>query len=349
MEASVPPKTIEWLGDAVRIIDQTKLPAELVFKETRDYRELARSIRRLEVRGAPAIGVAAAMGIALAALESGSKSPSGLGEDIRRAGAFLASTRPTAVNLAWAVERMLAVLDKSDVDGTPGLTRRLVEEALAIFDEDRELSRKIGENGARLIKDGYGVLTHCNAGGLATAQYGTALAIVYAAVESGKNVRVFAGETRPLLQGARLTAWELMARGVDVTLICDSAAASVMAAGRVDCVVVGADRIARNGDVANKVGTFPLALAARHHELPFYVAAPYSTLDRSLESGADIPIEERDGREVTEVMGRRTAPDGVRVMNPAFDVTPQRLVTAIVTNRGIHRPPYDVSLFGGSA
>lgn len=340
------PRTIEWLGDRVRYIDQTRLPGELILKETSDYRELAESIRRLEVRGAPAIGVAAGMGVALAALESPARAFEQLREDIAKAARHLASTRPTAVNLRWAVERMLSAFDGRAGEDVADVRRRLVEEAIAIFEEDRALSRAIGEHGAALIDDGDGILTHCNAGGLATAEYGTALAVIYAAHEQGKSLRVFADETRPLLQGSRLTAWELRQRGIDVTVLCDSAAASAMRRGWIDKVIVGADRIAGNGDVANKVGTFPLALAARHHSIPFYVAAPASTLDPSLATGGEIPIEERDPLEVACVAGVRVAPEGVKVFNPAFDVTPAEFVTAIVSDRGVHRPPYARSLFG---
>ncbi len=345
------PKTIDWLGDRVRLIDQTRLPLELVFKETRDYRELAESIRRLEVRGAPAIGVAAALGIALAGLESGASDATELANDVESAAELLVSTRPTAVNLKWAVERMLQALRSAQAGDAAAARDLLVSEAVAILEEDRELSRRIGENGAQLLHHGDGVLTHCNAGGLATAEYGTALAVIFTAAERGKRLRVFADETRPLLQGARLTTWELLARGIDVTLLCDSAAASAMAKGWIDKVIVGADRIAANGDVANKIGTFPLALAARRHGVPFYVAAPYSTLDLSLASGADVPIEERSPEEVTMIGGRRIAPEGVGVYNPAFDVTPAELVTAIITDVGVMRPPYGVSLAGwdGSA
>jgi methylthioribose-1-phosphate isomerase len=338
-------KTIEWLGETVRLIDQTKLPAELVHIETADYRVIAESIRRLEVRGAPAIGVAAAMGVALAALESSGEDSGAFRERVREAAGVLGGTRPTAVNLAWALERMLAVLDES---GGPNgeVAARLIEEAVSIFEEDRELSKRIGRNGAGLIDDGDGVLTHCNAGGLATAEYGTALAVIFTAVEDGKRVRAFADETRPLLQGARLTSWEFLERGIDVTLLCDSAAASAMSRGWIDKVVVGADRIARNGDVANKIGTFPLALAAGHHGIPFYVAAPFSTLDASVATGADIPIEERAAEEVTDIQGVRVAPRGVGVYNPAFDVTPNELVSAIITDAGVFRAPYGESLFG---
>lgn len=340
-------KTIEWLGDRIRLIDQTRLPHDLVHKELRDYRELAESIRRLEVRGAPAIGVAGALGVALAGLTSGAQDLGGLREDVAEAAELLAATRPTAVNLRWAIGRVLAVLDRDDVVDAYGARHALIDEAKAILEEDRTLSRRIGEHGAGLIEDGDAVLTHCNAGGLATAEYGTALAVVFAAVEQGKRVRVFADETRPLLQGARLTTWELMARGIDVTLLVDGAAASAMARGWIDRVIVGADRIARNGDVANKIGTYPVALAAREHGIPFYVAAPYSTLDPSIATGADVPIEERAADEVTCVGGRRVAPEGVPVFNPAFDVTPAALVSAIITDRGVARPPYGRSLVPG--
>lgn len=341
-------KTIEWLGDRVRLIDQTRLPHELARKEVSDYRELAESIRRLEVRGAPAIGVAGALGVALAALASRAEDLSALRDDVTRAAEHLAATRPTAVNLRWAIDRTLAVLDRDDVGDAYGARQALIKEAKAVLEEDRALSRRIGENGAPLIEDGDGILTHCNAGGLATAEYGTALAVIFAAVEQGKKVRVFADETRPLLQGARLTTWELMARGIDVTLLVDGAAASAMARGWIDRVIVGADRIARNGDVANKIGTFPLALAARQRGIPFYVAAPYSTLDPSIAAGADIPIEERSPEEVTSLGGVRVAPEGVRVFNPAFDVTPAEFVSAIITDRGVARPPYGQSLAPGA-
>ena len=337
-------KTIEWMDGTVRLVDQTRLPWELVFKDVSDHRELADSIRRLEVRGAPAIGVAGAMGVALAAAGSGAGSMDELRSDIQAAAELLTSTRPTAVNLRWAIDRSLHVANDVSIGSKDELRRLLIDEALAIYEEDRELSRMIGRHGADLIADGDGVLTHCNAGGLATAEYGTALAIIYTASEEGKSIHVYADETRPLLQGARLTAWELMRHGIDVTLLCDSAAASVMARGWVNEVIVGADRIARNGDVANKIGTFPLALAAHRHGIPFYVAAPYSTLDPALSTGADIPIEERSAEEVTVIGGLRVAPDSVKVFNPAFDVTPAALVTAIITDLGVFRPPYGPSL-----
>jgi methylthioribose-1-phosphate isomerase len=342
-------KTIEWLGDSVRLIDQTRLPHELVYKETGDYMDIAESIRRLEVRGAPAIGVAAAMGVALAARASGSSDAAALRKDVEEAACVLAATRPTAVNLAWAIERMRRAANEPALTSAEDVVHRLVNEATEIYEEDRALSRRIGAFGSSLIEDGDGVLTHCNAGGLATAEHGTALAVIFAAAEQGKRIRVFADETRPLLQGARLTTWELMQRGIDVTLLCDSAAASAMSRGWVKKVIVGADRIARNGDVANKIGTFPLALAAREHGVPFYVAAPFSTLDPSLADGSAIPIEERGAGEIVEIGGVRVAPEGVRVYNPAFDVTPAGLVSAIITDTGVYTAPFGESLFDGDS
>jgi len=341
------PRTIEWLGDRVRLIDQTRLPGRLVYKETADYRELAESIRRLEVRGAPAIGVAGALGLALAGLASDAGDFDGVRRNVAAAAEYLANTRPTAVNLRWALDRVLERATESAGGVASAFREALVEEAVGLMEEDRELSRRIGCSGAPLLDDGDTVLTHCNAGGLATAEYGTALAVVYAAIEAGKEIRVFADETRPLLQGARLTTWELTQRGIDVTLLVDGAAASAMARGLIDKVVVGADRIAANGDVANKIGTMPLAVAARRFGIPFYVAAPFSTLDPSLSSGAKIPIEERSPDEVTGFGGVRTAPEGVSVYNPAFDVTPAELVGAIITDSGVFRPPYEKTLFGG--
>jgi len=346
MPGPLPVRTIEWLGDRVRFVDQTRLPDELAFVETRDHRVVADAISRLAIRGAPAIGVAAALGVALAALESRAPDAVGLARDVEEAARALESTRPTAVNLRWAVERMRAALRRSAAGGPDAARAALVEEAVAVMEEDRELCGRIGAHGACLIADGDTVLTHCNAGALATAGDGTALAVVYAAAAEGKRVRVFADETRPLLQGARLTAWELQARGIDVTVQCDGAAASAIAGGAVSLVIVGADRIAHNGDVANKVGTLPLAIAAMRYGVPFYVAAPYSTIDPTAATGADIPIEERCADEVVLCGGRRVAPEGVRVRNPAFDVTPADLVTAIVTDRGVLRPPYGASLVG---
>jgi methylthioribose-1-phosphate isomerase len=287
------------------------------------------------------------MGIALAAREHAALPADEFRASVEDAAACLNATRPTAVNLRWAVTRMLKVLRDESLDGSRAATDALTAEAIGIYEEDRELSRRIGEHGAALIEDGDGVLTHCNAGGLATAELGTALAVIFTAVDQGKKIRVFADETRPLLQGARLTTWELMQRGIDVTLLCDSAAASAMRRGWVTKAVVGADRIAGNGDVANKIGTFPVAMAAREFGVPFYVAAPFSTLDSSLASGEEIPIEERDGSEVTDIQGVRVAPEGVKVFNPAFDVTPAALVSAIITDAGVFRAPYGSTLFRG--
>jgi methylthioribose-1-phosphate isomerase len=338
------PRTVDWTGTAVRIIDQTALPAELRHLELKSPEEVAEAIRKLRVRGAPAIGVAAALGVALAVRDC---EDSALEETALGAIELLAATRPTAVNLSWALKRMRRALDAAGRDctagggGAVGPREALLAEALGIMEEDRELCRRMGRNGEPLLKDGDTVLTHCNAGALATAGTGTALAVVYAAVENGKRIRVIADETRPLLQGARLTAWELVARGIDVTVICDSAAAWLMRQGRVNCVLVGADRVAANGDVANKIGSYSLAVAAKEHGVPFYVVCPYSTIDLSLRDGSGIPIEARAGDEVALFCGNRTVPVGARTENPAFDVVPNRLVSAIITEKAVIRPPYE--------
>ena len=343
-------KTVEWVsGPAglvpgrVRFIDQTRLPLDLVYVETADVRELWHAIKTLQIRGAPAIGVAGAMGVAAAA-----QAAAGTAADVARAACeaadYLATSRPTAVNLFWALERMKQAATARAGGRAEDVKQGLAAEAVKIRDEDAAKSRAIGRHGATLLKDGQTVLTHCNAGGLATAEYGTALAPVYVAKEQGRTIRVFADETRPLLQGARLTAWELLQEGIDVTLICDNTAAQVMKERRVDAVLVGADRIAANGDAANKIGTYGVAVAAHAHGIPFYVLAPTTTFDLSLESGDGIPIEHRDGAEVTHGFGRPTAPDGVQVYSPAFDVTPARLITAIVCENGVARPPYKESL-----
>jgi methylthioribose-1-phosphate isomerase len=334
-------KTIEWRADTVRMIDQRLLPAREVVRICRDYRQVADAIRTMVIRGAPAIGVAAAMGVAL-----GLKGFSG--EKARRrfemVAGTLRATRPTAVNLAWALDRMKGVLEQNlHLDENP-LFRRMRDEAIEIYREDIAANRALGRFGAELLGDPVTVLTHCNAGALATAGYGTALGIVRAAREAGKKIAVFADETRPFLQGSRLTAWELRKDRIPVTVIADNMAATVLSKGRVSCVIVGTDRTAANGDVANKIGTYPLAVMARRHGIPFYVAAPLSSIDMNCPSGDAIPIEERDPREVVEFAGRRVAPRGVAVFNPAFDVTPADLVTAIVTERGVARPPYFESL-----
>lgn len=340
--AGRPFRTVQWVGDAasgqLRMIDQTLLPTEFVEIDCDDVESVWWAIKRLSVRGAPAIGVAAAFGAVIGARSRGTADAATVRQSLREAAAHLKTSRPTAVNLFWALDRMEAAADAAPAGTGPELLARLLSEAETIADEDRAMCRAIGRHGAGLIASGDGVLTHCNAGGLATADYGTALAVIFSAHEQGKTLHVFADETRPLLQGSRLTAWELAGRGVDVTVICDSMAAQVMKEGRVQAVVVGADRIAANGDAANKIGTYGVAVLARHHGIPFYVAAPSSTFDLTLADGSGIPIEERDPREVTEGFGLRTAPDGVGVYNPAFDVTPAALITGIVTERGVISP-----------
>jgi methylthioribose-1-phosphate isomerase len=313
---------IRWRGDALELLDQRLLPREVRYVVCRDAHEVAAAIRDMVVRGAPAIGVSAAYGIALASLR---------GDDVAAAGAELRQARPTAVNLMWAVDRML----RANGD--------LVAEAEAMFREDVEANRRIGRNGAALLGASSTVLTHCNAGALATAGYGTALGVVRAAVEAGKKIAVFADETRPYLQGARLTAWELQQDGIDVTLITDNMAGHFFQQGTFDAVVVGADRIAANGDAANKIGTYTVAVLAHAHGVPFYVAAPMTTIDPATKSGADIPIEERSAAEVTTIGGVDIAPVGIAVRHPAFDVTPSRLITAIITDAGVYRAPYDFS------
>jgi len=342
----VPVKTIAWENDSLVILDQTRLPTEERYVVLETVEDVHRAVKRLEVRGAPAIGVAAALGLYVAVRDGSFTTYDSLKKAIRQAADYLASSRPTAVNLTWALERMAAVAERTPGAEPEAVKRALLTEALAILAEDRDTCRAIGRHGQALLADGSSVLTHCNAGGLATVDYGTALGVVYAAVEAGKKIRVFADETRPLLQGARLTAWELEKSGVPVTLICDDMAATVMARGLVDCVITGADRIAANGDTANKIGTYGLAVLAREHGLPFYVAAPLSTFDFSLPTGDGIPIEERDPDEVRRFRGVQTAPAEVDVFNPAFDVTPHRYVTAFITERGVVRPPFGETLKG---
>jgi methylthioribose-1-phosphate isomerase len=334
-------ETIQWTDAGVVMIDQTRLPREEVYVTCRDYREVAEAIRSMVIRGAPAIGVAAAMGVALGMLQA---DPSRLDSELETICATLAATRPTAVNLFWAIDRMKKLYDGIRACSVEEIRRRLVEEARQIRLEDIAINEAIGRHGAPLVPDGKTVLTHCNAGALATAGYGTALGVVRAAIASGKRIDVFADETRPFLQGARLTVWELQHDGIPATLITDNMAGHFLKSGRIGCVVVGADRIAANGDVANKIGTYTVAVLARENGVPFYVAAPVSTLDLSLPSGDRIPIEQRPAAEVTHVFGVAVAPEGVRVENPAFDVTPHRYVTAIVTERGVARPPYTESL-----
>ncbi|HUO08349.1 MAG TPA: S-methyl-5-thioribose-1-phosphate isomerase [Phycisphaerae bacterium] len=336
------PATIQWVGGAeghLEILDQRKLPGEVVTLRLNTVEEVWEAIKTLAVRGAPAIGVAAGFGMVIAARSVPTTSQAALlVQTLETAGRYLKSSRPTAVNLEWAVEYMLGVARAEKGVGVRQLQVRLLEEAQGILRRDAEMCLAIGRNGVDFIRDGGGVLTHCNAGALATADHGTALAIMYEAQRRGLQFKVFADETRPLLQGARLTAWELGASGVDVTLICDNMAGLVMKQGKVDVVIVGADRIARNGDAANKIGTYSVAVLAKAHGIPFVVAAPTNTFDLNLASGAGIPIEERGAEEITEGFGRRTGPMGVKTYNPAFDVVPAGLIAAIVTERGVISP-----------
>src|SRR6266851_868088 len=340
-------KTIEWTNDGVRMLDQRLLPTEETYLMLRSYDEVADAIRKMVVRGAPAIGVSAAMGIALGTNQSVGTSVSDLEDDLGYICEVMSQTRPTAVNLFWAIERMRSTFnrEKALTQDVEELKRRLVAEALAIFDEDISSNRAIGRFGEPLIPDGATVLTHCNAGALATAgDYGTALGVIRGARDAGKRVAVIADETRPFLQGLRLTAWELAKDNIPVTVITDNMAGHVMKEGKIDAVVVGADRIAANGDTANKIGTYMVAVLAKEHNIPFYVAAPITTLDLSLGSGAEIPIEERDSTEITHIREHQLGPDGVAVHNPAFDVTPSHLITAIITDQGVARAPFQASL-----
>ena len=328
-------ETIEWTPAGVVMIDQTRLPMEEVYVTCKTYEDVAAHIRAMTIRGAPAIGVAAAMGVALGYAQ---------GADFETVCQTLGATRPTAVNLFWAIGRMRALY--VSLSGRPAdeIRSRLIDEACRMRLEDIEINKAIGRHGAALVPDHKTVLTHCNAGALATAGYGTALGVIRAAVESGKSIDVFADETRPFLQGARLTAWELQRDGIETSIITDNMAGHFLKSGRIGCVVVGADRIAANGDVANKIGTYSVAVLARENGIPFYVAAPLSTLDLTLASGDEIPIEQRNRQEVTHVFGVQVAPEGIGIENPAFDVTPHRYVTAIITEKGVARAPFEASL-----
>jgi methylthioribose-1-phosphate isomerase len=334
-------ETIQWSSEGVVMIDQTRLPAEEIYVTCRSYKEVADAIRTMIVRGAPAIGIAAVMGIARGVCDA---APDRLDLQFERMCGELASTRPTAVNLFWGIERMKRLYASIRHLPIEQIRARLVAEAKLVREEDIEINRAIGRHGAALVPDGKTVLTHCNAGALATAGYGTALGVVRAAVDSGKIIDVFADETRPFLQGARLTVWELQHDGIPATLITDNMAGHFLHSGKIGCVIVGADRIAANGDVANKIGTYGVAVLAKENNVPFYVAAPISTLDLSLDHGDRIPIEERGAAEVTHVHGVRVAPAGTEVRNPAFDVTPNRYVSAIITERGVARAPFEKSL-----
>ena len=340
----MPIPTIEWVDGRIHLIDQTLLPNEFKQIYCDDVESVWEAIKSLRVRGAPAIGIAGALGTVLAIWESKATNYLDFAGELKKATDYLATSRPTAVNLFWALARIEQTAEKYKDLEIPQLKEVLLNEAQSIIEEDRARCRAIGQHGLDLLRNGDTILTHCNAGGLATSDYGTALAVMFSAHESGKNISVYADETRPLLQGARLTAWELMQAGIDVTLICDNMAAQVMKEGKIQCVIVGADRIAANGDTANKIGTYNVAILAKEHDIPFYVAAPTSTLDFSLKTGNLIPIEQRAAEEVTEGFGSRTAPEGVKVYSPAFDVTPASLITAIITEKGIAHPPYEESL-----
>lgn len=331
--------TVEWKDGAVRLLDQSRLPEHVEFLECRDYQTVATAIRELRVRGAPAIGVTAAMGVALGAQGIDTADYDAFVKAVASICDHLAATRPTAVNLFWAIQRMKQTLNLLRGRSVTEVKRALIKESQAILDEDIAMNKAMGRHGSALIQDGNTILTHCNAGSLATAGYGTALGVVRAAWEQGKKIRVIADETRPVLQGSRLTAWELMQDKIPVTLITDNMAGSIMRQGLIHLCVVGADRIAANGDVANKIGTYSVAVLAKAHNIPFYVAAPYSTIDLATPSGADIPIEQRRAEEVTALCnGPMIAPEGVAVFNPAFDVTPAEYITAIITERGIFKP-----------
>ncbi len=331
-------KSIEWRGERVRILDQSRLPHKVVYINCSDYTMVADAIKTLKIRGAPAIGIAAAMGVALSAQDIKASSFEEFMASLKPLMDTMISTRPTAVNIRWAMDRLKALMLKNRHQGVDVLKKMLVDEAKAILEEDIAANRAIGSWGAQFIEDGATVLTHCNAGSLATGGYGTATAPVLVAREQGKEVQVIADETRPVLQGARLTTWELMQAGVPVTLITDNSAGALMKNGRIDLCIVGTDRTAGNGDVANKIGTYSVAVLARENSIPFYVAAPLSSIDFSIPSGDEIPIEQRPAEEVTHICGHPIAPEGVRVINMAFDVTPAGYVTAIITEKGVFRP-----------
>ena len=338
--------TIEWKDDAVVMIDQRKLPASEVYVTCKTANEVAKAIKTMLIRGAPAIGVAAAMGIAVGMIRSRATGTKQFTTEFQKTCDLMAATRPTAVNLFWAIERMKKTFAAAAQEGqsVDEIKRRLVDEARAIHDEDVQSCRTMGAHGAGLVPASARILTLCNAGALATAGYGTALGVIRAAAEQGKTIAVLADETRPFLQGARLTAWELIKDGIDTTVITDNMAGSIMRKGDIDLVVVGADRIAANGDTANKIGTYSVAVLAREHGIPFYVAAPWSTIDLSTRDGDAIPIEERNAREVTHVGSNQLAPEGAHIRNPSFDVTPAKYITAIITEKGVYRAPFEESL-----
>ncbi|MDP2906069.1 MAG: S-methyl-5-thioribose-1-phosphate isomerase [Candidatus Omnitrophota bacterium] len=334
-------RTIEWKKDAIKIIDQTLLPAELKYIYIKDLKTLWQAIKELKVRGAPALGAAAALGVYLGIAKSKAKDAGSFLKELDKVALYLAASRPTAKNLFWGIERMRSAALKNKYRHAQAIKIILFKEAQAIIEEDRVSCRAIGRLGAKLIKDNDTIMTVCNAGILATIDYGTALGVIYRAKEEGKRIKVFSCETRPLLQGARLTTWELSRKGVDVTANCDNMAATLMSQGKIDKVIAGADRIAANGDTANKIGTYSLAILARYHKIPFYIAAPAPTFDLSIKTGKDIPIEQRDPKEVSELFYKKPMiTKGVKIYNPAFDVTPHELITAIITDKGIIRKPY---------
>jgi methylthioribose-1-phosphate isomerase len=337
-------QTLEWTDAGVRFLDQTKLPTEETYVTCQTYQQVADVIRNMVVRGAPAIGVAAAMGIALGVNTSKAETVGELKQEFDRACEAIRQTRPTAVNLFWAIRRMQEKFERLRVRPIPQIKQALIEEAKHMHAEDIAANQAMGRHGATLMPASGGVLTHCNAGALATCGYGTALGVIRAAVEQGKKIHVYADETRPFLQGSRLTAWELRKDGIPTTVISDNMAGAMMNQGKIGAIVVGADRIAANGDVANKIGTYSVAVLAKEHGIPFYVAAPFSTIDLETPDGSKIPIEQRNAREVTHIAGKQMVPDGVEVENPAFDVTPAKYVSAIITERGIARAPYQESL-----
>ena len=337
-------QTLEWTTLGVRFLDQTKLPTEETYVTCKTHEQVADVIRNMVVRGAPAIGVAAAMGIALGVKNSKAESAGDLKRDFDQICEVIGKTRPTAVNLFWAIRRMQEKFERIRIRPIAQIRQRLIEEAQRMHAEDIAANRAMGRHGAPLMPAEGGVLTHCNAGALATAGYGTALGVIRAAVEQGKKIHVYADETRPFLQGSRLTAWELMKDGIPTTVISDNMAGAMMRQGKIGAIVVGADRIAANGDVANKIGTYTVAVLAKEHNIPFYVAAPISSVDLACPDGGKIPIEQRNAKEVTHIAGKQMTPEGVAVENPAFDVTPAKYVTAIITEKGIVRPPYEDSL-----
>ncbi|MCX5702644.1 MAG: S-methyl-5-thioribose-1-phosphate isomerase [Candidatus Omnitrophica bacterium] len=334
-------RTIQWQKNKIKFIDQTKLPLKLKYFYARDIESIWQAIKAMKVRGAPALGAMAALGVYLGVKNSRAKNFSGFGKELNKVISFLASCRPTARNLFWGLERMLSVASSNQEKPISVIKKMLFKEAQSIIEQDRLICRKIGYYGEKLIKNNDKILTICNAGILATIDYGTALGVIYRAKQEGKDIEVFACETRPMLQGARLTTWELKKKGIGVTLICDSMAATLMQQGRINKVITGADRIALNGDTANKIGTYNLAVLSCYHKIPFYVAAPKSTFDLRIKEGKDIPIEHRSAKEVTELFFKRPiAAKNIKVFNPAFDVTPNKLITAIITDKGIIRPPY---------